>query len=385
MKMHAKPTSNGINILTFFGCLYFVSCIYLGTKMHYTGDLTSVFPENFIDRISAVDFLIIALACVLVFLAILGVQRLVSRMKNDAFIARTPIRIHKRSHKADGATHTPFAIAGVCFLVVYLSWLAVFAAYFPGTSMNDQILIVDNFVENATTHPIIYCILLSSLTHASIALFGVGTYGFAVFVLARMGICALIVALICLWFHKRGVKAYVLVILTLFFALTPVIQNYAICSIKDTLFSFVLLAWFPLLWDMAKSKGEILDKKTSRIAFVVLCVATALTRNNGIAISVLMIVVVLVFLLACKRTTHVKPLLAASALSIVLILLPACIVAPLAGVGKASFAEAVNIPLQQVAAVVSTNRDIPDQDQRRLAEVFPVLEDVHLDYMPAMA
>lgn len=80
------------------------------------------------------------------------------------------------------------------------------------------------------------------------------------------------------------------------FALTPIVVNYSISSMKDTLFAYVLLAWMPFLHDIATSKDNtVWAKKSTYVALGFSMAFTALVRSNGIIISVAVGMALLVF------------------------------------------------------------------------------------------
>ncbi|MCH3942522.1 MAG: DUF6020 family protein [Atopobiaceae bacterium] len=360
----------GLACAAFLAALYTAGVLTFERTLSLTGSAQSTFPGNFPRSLGPDDlaFFVICLAVALAAFAFLGrVIPVAARQPRaatggvDAFLAGNRKRI-------------------LCFFcVIFLTWLLVFLNYYPGTSMNDQMWIILSPIGLSSQHPFAYCALLSGSVRASNALFGTGNPGFAFFVLVRMALCAGIASIVTSWLAWRGLGKGSIAIAA-FFAATPVVQNYAISSVKDTLFSFVLLLWIPLLVETL-GNPRIFESRSARGILAALCFATCLTRNNGLALIAILAIVLLV---ATREASARKETAICIAVSSALAISPALFAAKVLG-APTKVQEALGVPLQQVSAVAVSDEASLDAAQREDLSRFLDMSLVSKAYWPILA
>ena len=375
IELSKKRPSTPTIVLTALAAAYISAAVVLGTHLTFSGDVSSVFPTNFLTASTPLDVLWWLLLGGTLYVALSYAGRVVATLFHATKKARAASAFARSLVDPDyaeagsvtpGKTMSMTEVTGELAgrrlstyiqghqglfkgisLAVFACWLGVFVFYYPGTSMNDQFWIIADPLAASSVHPLLYCLFLSWPVNATKLLLGDGSIGFATFVLVRMGACACVVSILCCWLRWRGAKAPLVWVVALVFALCPVIADNAVCSIKDTLFSFVLLLWIPFFDEYLRRRGSLFEFEEERKSYVVLCVLTGITRNNGLVVVVLLIAAVLI---AAPKRTGMKQVVASSVLAIALVMTPNLVSRTLLHVQYSSV-EALGVPLQQLAAV----------------------------------
>jgi hypothetical protein len=240
--------------------------------------------------------------------------------------------------------------------VVFICWFIVFCNFYPGTSMNDQIIMTVDPWTSMQSQPFIYTALFASLAQGSYALFGSANFGYALYTILQMVACAGMLTLLFQWLRWHRVNRWIVIAIVAFYALLPVVQNYAICTIKDTLFSFAATLFIPLIYEYALHRKGFWNQRSHCVVLVALCTVVGLARSNG---EYIILLFALVFVLFSIKRIDFKPLITSVLLIIVLVFGSTAIVHTVSH-REAVFTESLSIPLQQIAAVISTNGTIPD-------------------------
>lgn len=350
--------------------LYASAAFVAERKIDYSGFIATRYPGNFPAPFELIDGLVfLVLAVALWFLILFVASALASciarldewrskrvrrfgkheRGEREAFDASRPFPSYLRSRKKT---------AILVGLVVFACWLAVWAAYYPGSSMNDQLLVVEDPIYYLSIHPPLYVFFLWAFVTASNALFSTGNVGFAVFTLCQMVVASSCVALCASWLRCRGVPKVACALFVAFFAVAPIVSDYAMTPIKDTLFSYSFLLIIPLLYGFVSNREGFWQEKWHAAAFFALALAMGLTRSNGVYV-VIVLAVVLAFLSWGKA--HFSRFVAAAVLAVALSFAPS-VVCDAVFDSPHLFRETISIPLQQIAAVISADGTIPEQD-----------------------
>ena len=259
---------------------------------------------------------------------------------------------------------------------IIVCWIAVWANYFPGTSMNDQLAIIGSPIAFANNHPILYNLALSVCVRFGASVLGDGNVGFALYVLLQMLLCCAIVSFCCIWLAFRKVSVVIQILVVAYFALTPLVGNYAMSALKDTIFGYALLLWIPFLFELTFSDRGTWHKKGTWMAFGVLILLTSLTRNNGLYISIVLLIVL--FILAFRKRAW--SMILAGVVALALSITPNMLLSAM-GVHQL-FRESVGIPLQQVSAVLCSEDGVVTDGQKSYFEKIIPLNVMRESYAP---
>lgn len=241
--------------------------------------------------------------------------------------------------------------------------------------MNDQLAVIGNPVVFGNNHPILYNLALSGCVRFGSAVLGSSSLGMFIYVLIQMVLCSSAVAVCCAWVSWRGAPRWTIVLVVVYFALLPAISNYSISTVKDTIFAYVVLLWVPFLFEMTSRRDRFWGKIAHSICFFFLLAATALVRNNGLYVS---FGIILYVLIVC-RENFVRVVIPAI-LAIAVSLTPNIVLSSM-GVQQL-FRETVGIPLQQIAAVVCSDKDSLSDSQLAYVDSLIPIETIESVYAP---
>lgn len=239
------------------------------------------------------------------------------------------------------------------FALLLLCWVPVWLAFWPGTFRYDAPTQFASYIDQCLTthHPLLHTLLLGRMMEAGLELDSAAT-GLALYCGLQMLVMAGILAYACHWLWQRGVPLWARLCVTVLFALFPLYPLWSFSATKDVLFGgFVLLTVLQLV-DFWRDGNAALRSPWRVAAFVITSVLMMLFRNNGIYAFCLTVPFVL---LAAKNRRG----------RAVLLCIGAAAGCALAGWGLRQAAQAeggssvemISIPLQQVARVVSKNRE----------------------------
>ena len=250
------------------------------------------------------------------------------------------------------------------FFFVLFFWSIAWMIHFPGTGMNDTVNIINKAIDGL--QPLLYSLLVNLVMHKVESITGSMLTGYAAYVLLQMIIFALIVAYTAEWLSKRGVRKEVLLIYKVFFALTPIVANYAIVVVKDSMYAYLTLLILPCLIDIIDTKGNWITRKGNDLLFAVTLIAVAFMRSNGQLIAVIILLCCIVKC-AKSREVFVRDL-------ILLVLISELLAAVKSNAlpEDISFREAMSVPMIQIAAVVANEGKIYEEQEQVLEKFVPI-------------
>ena len=253
----------------------------------------------------------------------------------------------------------------LCFILTFCIGVVYLIIYYPGVGMYDSIAIVqDRTLSMAKQHPWFYCLLIQILVKLVFFLGGDYETVFIFQSLIQIIMIAIITSYSIVWLNQKGLKRKPLFIIMAIYTFLPIFNFYMISLFKDVPFSYLLLIWCILLYDLWESKGENL-KKASVIIQMSMCLVFSLLRNNGIYVSA--------FILFCMLISFRKYWKRIACLIIVLIF----IVLGSHAFEKTNsithlFKETIGIPLQQIAATVYYDGKISDKQMEFINQVLDI-------------
>ena len=257
-----------------------------------------------------------------------------------------------------------FFVTAIC---IFLMWLPVFLAFFPGAFVYDA---QEEYVEVAsriftTHHPLLHVLLLGG----SIRLFehfGVSANaGIACYTLFQMAVLSSILAYFLRLLKKWGVALKYRIGTMLFLGLFPIFPMYAVCTAKDTLFTGFFFLSVLLMIDM--TKGTMGNWQIA--LFTISSVLMMLLRNNGMYAYALAIP----FLAwAFKRSKNMRKLCLFMVLSIALYFAGAFALKTVLHASDEEHQEMLTVPIQQLTRAYTYAPEIfSKEDRQTLYEILP--------------
>ena len=177
-----------------------------------------------------------------------------------------------RSRQSGRASLLPYAA------VLFLLWLPVLLAYFPGMLNYDFAGEYAQHTEGvySSIHPLLHSVLMNGALALGERLMSLSA-GLLFLSLVQMVLFALALGRACAFIRRRAGLTPAL-LATAFFGLHPVFSTLSCSMTKDTLFAAAVLTLSLDVWEMIEGKAP---SRWGILRFVLCTVAAALLRTNG--------------------------------------------------------------------------------------------------------
>ena len=349
LKKIAKPFQ-----FIFVAVFSFLFSLMLIMKSHivFSGIVRARINQNYFTSMGKKDALFFILLSIFLFVILLNVcdllLELVGYLNTKSFF-QNEVRVNGKKW------------IFIVFAAIILVWGVSYLSFFPGTSMWNDIDAVLAFgpVGESGRSPIIYNyivyffleLLCDPLTNPNL--------GFALFTIFQMVFMAGVITYVLYWtYYIVRVRNIVFLTLFAFFCFYPVVNLYSFTIVKDTPYSLFMLLWIPFLYDTIKEKKLCLRNK---ILYCFLIVGSAVFRNNGLIVVPLLIIAT-VFVIKNNRRYL---LIAGAAVYLFVIISTNCMTKNV----PRRFAEAVGVPLQQIAMVLTYDGNIEEEEKEFLLNI----------------
>lgn len=259
-----------------------------------------------------------------------------------------------------GGRPVPGHLCLYCFAGCLLCWLPYFLYQYPGVMTPDSI----NQLEQAlgvigynNHHPFVHTMIFSLFYHAGYFLFGDMTAAVSLYTFFQMCFLAFSIYYLLKTLERYCVRSYILVIITLFYALVPYHAVFAVTVWKDIPFAAVVMLFGCSIFRMIMKQGP------AEIGmFVFSGIMICLLRSNG-WYGFLFCVPFLLYAYR-RQAGRMFPAIAGIVLTAALVKYP---VMNSLHVTQPDLIESLSIPTQQIAAVLCNDREL-DSEQRALVE-----------------
>lgn len=258
-------------------------------------------------------------------------------------------------------------------LLMLVCWSPYLLALYPGVVLPDALSSLRQVFGDSpysNHHPLSFTLLLGLFVNAPIPVsVSAKIFLFSLFQTALL-ICAATGSLA--WLRMRGLRTTPYLACTAFFCLCPVFPIYAMNVQKDVLYTVFCLA---LSICLVEWEGKPAQFVPTLAAFVLV----SAFRSNGVMVSFVCGAILLAVTVKRGVSTHMTAALTAS----YVILYAAISLAIGAVATPPSRAEALGIPLQQIARTVTYDGNISQEDRAFLNRLMP-LEEWPERYTPAL-
>lgn len=171
----------------------------------------------------------------------------------------------------------------MCWLLLFLSWVPVFLASWPGIFSYDCGWQLATYVEGTVNghHPILHTFLLGICRDMGYALGGSNQTGAYIYSLIQMAVMSALYACVCLFLRKKQAPRWLQVLTFLFLAFHPVNGLMALCATKDSIFTAIFAVFLVQLLELVEEPEHFFASAGRQIAFVVTICFLFAFRNNG--------------------------------------------------------------------------------------------------------
>lgn len=186
--------------------------------------------------------------------------------------------------------------------ILFLCWLPVLLAFFPGMLNYDFPGQYAQHVDKAYSalHPLLYSVLSNGIISLGEKIHS-PTLGVLLLSVIQMALFAGALGYSCSFAQKHGAPRWVLALLTAFYALHPIFAAMSVSMAKDTLFSAAVLVFSLESWSMIEDTQAFFKSRWRLVFYVLLGIVTALFRKNGVFALVMMLPALLVILRSFRK------------------------------------------------------------------------------------
>ena len=258
---------------------------------------------------------------------------------------------------------------GISFIVCMICYLPYLLTYYPGVIEYDSWLQIRQVFGDSYSnhHPWLHTMLIKAIHSVGIAVLHSENRAIALYSLCSMGMLSASFATSIAYLYKKRVKSSWLALILAVNALSPINGIYSITMWKDIPFAAVVLFFIILICQLEDNLKQ--QKKNTLYwgLFVPVSFLMCFFRSNGLYVFVLMIPVMLYIFWKQK-----KPLILSVALVMVMAVMYKGPVFRYFEVQNVDLIESLSIPAQQIAAVISYDGDMDENDLKLLSEIIGV-------------
>ncbi|WP_161471784.1 DUF6020 family protein [Adlercreutzia caecimuris] len=337
--------------------------IRIDTDNLYGGGIDEIYFSSF----SALDVLGFAAIFVAFFLLTSSVYMLLKR-----FMSSRPCALC-----CEGGGDCAKRAALACLLLLLL-WLPYLFSYWPGLIHGDSLTSIkqiEGSIGLDNHHPVAYTMIVG-LFIKTVSFLGLDvTVGCGLYTIAQMFALAYCVAYLSFWcVYHVGLKPFWAYAVIALFATSPYLASFSISMWKDPLFSCGIILLSIKMIELVLSNGRMaVESKSWIVVYALACLAVGFLRSNGVAILVVTTLVACLCLIGRKnalRKALKKSAFIATACLVVVLIVTGPIYNML-GVRSAGSAEALGLPINQVARVVAYDGELSEAEKEALGRAFP--------------
>lgn len=250
----------------------------------------------------------------------------------------------------------------------FLVFLPYFLAYWPGVANADSMwqimqargdLPLNNLLSLFQTLYIRLCLNIGTLFSSD------PEAGLAVYCILSMLMMSAVFAYVIWIFYREGLRGLPLILLILFYYLSPINGIYSVTIWKDVPFAWSLLLFSVELWQFFRDPSE--SSLSCRILLVLSGTLVCLLRSNGFY----SVVVCIPFWLLSTRT-YWKQLLV---FSVIMVGVYEVFTGPVENalkVQRVDFVESLSIPIQQIAYTVTNDGTMTSEEEKQLSKIVDI-------------
>lgn len=207
------------------------------------------------------------------------------------------------SRGLDSLLSRPFWVAAV----LLLCWMPCYISAFPGNFYCDAAAEFAQYTQGYFgDFPMLHSVLI--IAFLNVGHFFTGTYnaGIAAYVIVQILLLALLFTHILCHFRQSGINAVLLGALTAFYAAFPLIHVLVTTSVRDVLFSGLLVYTVFQIYQLARCPESFFHSVRQPLVLGITVALTVLSRDNGTGLLLFYVlcVVGLGVLLGCRRKSR---------------------------------------------------------------------------------
>ena len=265
--------------------------------------------------------------------------------------------------------------------VIFLLWLPVFLAYYPGLFAYDVMYQIPQVLRSYNTHhPLTHTLFLQFFYYIiGERVFGSYNAGVAAASIVQMLLFSMMLSFSHLYLRRIGLDKRWRAFLIFATGVFPVFPMLAISTTKDTLFAGFFVVLFTLLCYYQTEPETYVRRKDYAFLYILIVVCNILFRNNGIYPVLILLPVLLLKALKEKFNGRI---LCYTAIGLAIGLMASSGLKVRLQAYEGSKNEMLSLPYQQLACAYSDHKE--EMTEGEIAVIHALLPDVE-DYTPHSA
>lgn len=265
--------------------------------------------------------------------------------------------------------------------IIFLAWIPYLLQYFPGIATPDSVDQIKQAIGLSALnahHPLLHTMIIR-LAMTIGQTFSNQNTGILIYSIMQMLVMSAIFSFAIYYMAKKQIPEWIRVVATIFFALYPVNAIYSITMWKNILSGGAILLFVICMTEIATTT-DFLQSKIKFLMLILVSLTVIYLLNNGIYIIILTIPFLI---LACRK--NYKKILAFLIIILIMNTSINTLLYSVLNIQKGSIREALSIPIQQLARVITYRRnDMSDEDKEKIYNFLPA-DNLHELYNPTLS
>lgn len=247
------------------------------------------------------------------------------------------------------------------WLSIFILWLPYFIKYYPGVMTTDSIFQTGQAIAYGLNshHPMFHTLVIKLCLTVGEKIHDYNL-GVAIYSIIQMLIMSGIFSYTIYYMKKRNVSRTIAIISFLFFSFYPVFPMYSITMWKDVLFGGMVLLYIINIIELIHDTEKYFSSWKNIVKFVIITLLLMLFRNNGVYAIILSVPIMIIIF---RR--NYKKILIMYLVPIILYYAFNTFAYNVLLATKGNIAEALSVPMQQIARVVKYNNDKLTEDEKK--------------------
>lgn len=252
------------------------------------------------------------------------------------------------------------------FIIIISIWSIYLLGFFPGIMTADSIDQLGQIINaNISTnhHPVFHTLFMLIPFKIGTCITGNPNIGIAFISITQMIIMALIFSYTIGYLNKLKINNKIIILLILYYSLSPIFGFYSITLWKDIIFGGCILLFSITLYKTKININNLTLK--NYIELLIISLLCMLFRNNGLYV---MIVIIPLILLLTRKIKICIPLV----ISITIYLIITGPIFNMFGISKSSSKEYLAMPLQQIGRMAYKDLEFNKEEKEYFKNLIPV-------------
>lgn len=258
----------------------FAITILFDNMLVFTQNLRASAQEIYFSNLTIKNIVVFIMTWIITFGAITLIEFVVSKVEDAIYTNE------KEKKKR---------VFWIIFGIIMLLWMPYILTYFPGGIFSDTQVSIKQCLHLQpydNKNPLAYTLLIKLCLGVG-DLFNSSQIGIDVFGICQITVMVAILSYFVYWLYKKDFSNTVLVLITLFFGFFKLIPMYALSIWKDTPFCLAVFLYILNLAEIVYQDGKNLNDKKEIAIYILLFMAVAFLRNNGLYVGIATTLIIL--------------------------------------------------------------------------------------------